>query len=376
MLCLDKLRITNFRNYAEAELKFHRRLNIILGDNAQGKTNMLEAIAYLSMGSSFREVSEEKLRRWGEDFFYLRAELMNRQGPHTLAVGCRRRQRLWKVDDMPCRYLSEIAGLLHTVVFTPEDLDLVKKGPEVRRFFLDREMIQLFRGYHVYLNNYKKALLQRNNLLRQADFSRPPAGFDQQLEVWEEQLAQNGGVIIRERSRILEKLEAISREIQGRLTDGGEELELKYTSPLAALAAAGAGPAELAAELRQAYAKGREEDKRRRLTLFGPHRDDFHILINGVDGRHFASQGQQRTAALALKLSELELVQQLAGYYPLLLLDDVFSELDAKRRQALLRLMLDKAQIFITATEIAGDLRALPQEDYNLYRVSAGQVAL
>ncbi len=373
MLRLNSLLLRNFRNYRECGLEFHPRLNIICGDNAQGKTNLLEAVAYLSLGSSFREQNEDKLKRWEAEFFFLRAELTAKDGEHSLAAGYQQRRRFWKKDGQPCRKISEIAGLLHTVVFQPEDLELVKKGPEVRRFFLDREMIQLYRGYHLYLSNYKKALLQRNNFLKQLDIGKKA---DDELAVWEEQLAQNGAVIVKMRWELLQRLDEISRQIHGELSGGAEELRLQYISPFGELAAdEAADEKRLAERLRQAYAAGREEDIRRRLTLLGPHRDDFRLYINGVDGRYYGSQGQQRTAALALKLSEVELVRQVAGYYPLLLLDDVFSELDAARRQALLRLMLHKAQIFITATEVGAELRGLNGADYYMFRVQSGAAA-
>lgn len=372
MLCLQNLMLRNFRNYTEQKLDFHPMLNIICGDNAQGKTNLLEAIAYLSLGSSFREQSEDKIKRQDEDFFFLKANLSAKDGEHSLSAGYQQHKRYWKKDDVPCKKISEVAGLLHTVVFQPEDLELVKKGPEVRRHFLDREMIQLYKGYHLYLANYKKALQQRNIFLKQMDFNTHNA--DAQLEIWEEQLVQNGAVIIAERQKIIKRLNEISHQIHAELTAGGEKLRLEYVCGAGDILADGADIVRIAEGLRQAYIDGREEDKRRRLTLLGPHRDDFQIFINDSNARHFGSQGQQRTAALALKLSEVELVWQESGYYPLLLLDDVFSELDAGRRRALLRLMLNKAQIFITATEVGSDLGALKITDYFLFQVVGGNI--
>lgn len=365
--------LRNFRNYEECSLQFHPKLNVIIGDNAQGKTNLLEAISYLSLGSSFRGQPNDKIKRWDSDFFFLRANYQNQLGPHSLSVGFQKRERIWKKDEQPCSRLSEIVGQLHTVVFSPEDLKLVQSGPDKRRAFLDREMVQLLRGYHIYLNNYKRALVQRNNLLKQMppDLLFSSAG-DEQLAIWEEQLAINGAEIVRRRSFTLQALNEICQQLHSELTGGRERLRLAYSCAWAE--AAGLPAAELADLLRQSYVQGRREDKQRRLTLLGPHRDDFAIYINEVDGRTFGSQGQQRTAALALKLSELELVHKLSGYYPLLLLDDVFSELDSSRRQALLSLMLNKAQIFITCTEIANDLRGLNPADYQLFKVQAGSI--
>ena len=369
---MNSLLLRNFRNYVECSLQFHPKLNVIIGNNAQGKTNLLEAISYLSLGSSFRSQPNDKIKRWDSDFFFLRANYQNQLGSHSLSVGFQRRERIWKKDEQPCSRLSEIVGQLHTVVFSPEDLKLVQSGPDKRRAFLDREMVQLLRGYHIYLNNYKRALMQRNNLLKQMppDLLFSSAG-DEQLAIWEEQLAVNGAEIVRRRSFTLQALNEICQELHSRLTGSQEHLHLVYSSTWAEQAGK-LEAEELADLLRQSYAQGRREDKQRRLTLLGPHRDDFAIYINEVDGRTFGSQGQQRTAALALKLSELELVHKLSGYYPLLLLDDVFSEFDSNRRQALLSLMLNKAQIFITCTEIANDLQKLNPADYQLFKVQAG----
>lgn len=377
MLYLQSLLLRNFRNYREESLEFHPKLNIITGDNAQGKTNLLEAIAYLSLASSFREQNEEKMKLRDADFFFLQAMLHKQNADHTLSAGYQRRQKFWKKDGQPCKKISEIAGFLHTVVFTPDDLELVKKSPDIRRMFLDREMIQLFQGYHIYLSNYKKALLQRNNLLKSIDYI-PAAQADAQLEVWEQQLADNGAVIMLRRCEILRRLNIISGRIHSELTDGGETLRLQYLSsfgqPASELASRKADPQELAGLLLKAYQSGRAEDKRRRLTLLGPHRDDFAIFINDIEARYFGSQGQQRTAALSLKLSEVELAREIAGYYPLLLLDDVFSELDSRRRRALLKIMLNKAQVFITSTEVSDDLSFLERGSYGLYQVKAGKV--
>lgn len=377
MLYLQSLLLRNFRNYQEGSLDFHPRLNIITGDNAQGKTNLLEAIAYLSLASSFREQNEEKMKLRGAEFFFLQAVLHRQNAEHTLSAGYQRRQKFWKKDGRPCQKISEIAGFLHTVVFTPDDLDLVKKSPDIRRLFLDREMIQLFQGYHVYLANYKKALLQRNNLLKGIDYITA-AQADAQLEVWEQQLADNGAVIMLRRCEILHRLNDISGRIHYELTNGSEQLTLQYLSSFgeqaATLAEQKAPVEELSALMMAAYRSGRAEDKRRRLTLLGPHRDDFSIFINDIEARYFGSQGQQRTAALSLKLSEVELAKEITGYYPLLLLDDVFSELDSRRRRALLKIMLNKAQVFITSTEVSDDLSFLQPGSYSLYEVKAGKV--
>ena len=374
---LCTLRLEQFRNYTTAFLHWHPNLNLIYGQNAQGKTNLLEAIAYLSLGSSFREQKEEHLLQWQQDYFYLAATLEKNQQEHSISAGYQKKRRLWKKDGVVCKKTSEIAGFLHTVVFTPEDLELVKKGPEQRRRFLDREMVQLFAGYHLFLNQYQKALQQRNALLRQLSGQHlDQTEQDALLLPWEESLAKAGAVIVQKRFAMVQQLETIAREIHRHLSNGKETLALSYQTrlkleqPLADLLAAG----QLSEIFLQHYSAQREIDLKQCYTHTGPHRDDIKITVNGVDLRHFGSQGQQRTAALAMKLSEVELVRQIKGEYPILLLDDVLSELDAGRRQALLAMMWQKAQIFITATEKETELLWQDAGEYATYQVKQGVV--
>lgn len=372
-MILKSMVLRNFRNYKEQQINWHSKINIIYGKNAQGKTNLLEAIAYLSLGKSFREQTEEKMKMWNNDFFFLGAEIEKNGKEHSLSAGYNNRKKFWKKDNNHCKNISEIIGFLHTVVFTPEDLELVKKGPEVRRFFLDREMVQMFGGYHLYLNNYKKALLQRNNLLKQMQYNSSLT--DDMLAIWEDQLAENGAFIIMKRYQILEKLNVIAKEIHSILSDGGEDLKLVYDCgggkiDFSSLSTLG----DLRKQLLLNFEAKREDDKRRGVTTIGPHRDDFKIFINDIDARNFGSQGQQRTAALAIKLSEVELVYEIAGYYPLLLLDDVLSELDYYRRKALISMMLNKAQIFISTTDINNELANIDKKDYEKFEIEGGKI--
>ena len=369
---LKSLLLRQFRNYAECRLDWHPDINVIYGKNAQGKTNLLEAISYLSTGVSFREQSEQKLGNWDSDFFYLEAELEREEDVHIISAGYQQRKKLWKKDGAVCKKMSQVVGFLHTVVFTPEDLEIVKKGPEQRRHFLDREMLQIFGGYHRDLNTYKKALLQRNNLLKQIEFERIRSREEQDLllKPWEEQLAAAGAVITMKRAAIINRLNEIAGGIHSHLSDGTEQLELTYEPSVLLLAEDNRQDVEN--QLLDMYANARPDDLRRGFSTVGPHRDDFRIAINGVDARVYGSQGQQRTAALSIKLSEIELVQELNGYYPILLLDDVLSELDKNRRAALLEMALDKSQIFITSTDIDQELLELTRGSFNKYHIENG----
>lgn len=370
---LDRLTVRGFRNYTDHTFFWHPQINIIYGSNAQGKTNLLEAISYLSAGASFRGQNEEKLLNWDSDFFFLEAELEREDRLCTVSAGYQQRKKLWKKNGAPCRRVSEIVGFLHTVIFTPEDLEIVKKGPELRRNFLDREMLQMFHGYHRVLNQYKKALFQRNNLLKQLAFS----GKDEQealLAPWESQLATGGALILQKRAFIIDRLNEIAAPIHRRLSGGAETLCLSYEPALPDTSILPREEEILAERLAEALVQRREEDLRRGFTTCGPHRDDLKISINGVDARYYGSQGQQKTAALSVKLSEPALVREINGYYPILLLDDVLSELDKNRRAALLELALGKSQIFLTTTDIDQELLATEADRCRRFHICHGRL--
>ncbi len=372
---LNSLTIRCFRNYEDCEFFWHPEINIIYGKNAQGKTNLLEAVSYLSTASSFRGQNEEKLENWGSDFFFLEAELERDGQNETVSAGYSQRKKLWKKNGVVCKKISDIVGFLHTVVFTPEDLEIVKKGPDLRRLFLDREMLQMFSGYSSYLNSYKKALMQRNNLLKQIEFERINSETERDLLLlpWEESLSQSGAVIVQKRAAVVDRLNIIAAEIHDFLSGGEEKLALQYETTLPFVDEY-SDLRDLAEQLKASYAASRNEDLRRGFTTTGPHRDDFKISINGVDARHFGSQGQQKTAALSIKLSEIELVKEINGYYPIVLLDDVLSELDKNRRAALLKMAFGKSQIFITTTDIDQQLLGLNDNACNKYHIVNGNL--
>lgn len=345
---LTRLRIDNFRNYEKEEIFWDEAMNIICGMNAQGKSNLLEAISYLSLASSFRQSADSELIGWGKDFFYLEGDVTDRQRKLTVAAAYdRQKGRRWKINGTQKHKLQQILGYFHTVVFSPEDLDIVKCGPQSRRRQLNRQMVQLFPEYCSLLVGYNQVLKQRNSLLKSAW----KKDIRTELAAWDVQMADFAGRIIRMRLDTVFLLSPLAQEAHARLSKQ-EKLTMEYQSLLPQTEMEKMTVKDISTVFLKKLEKLREAECARGMTLSGPHRDDLHLCINGVSARNFASQGQQRTVALSWKLAELELAFATRGEYPVLLLDDVMSELDINRREQLLFLMRDKAQTFITATDI------------------------
>lgn len=366
---LKRLLVSNFRNYENVEIFWHPQINIIRGFNAQGKSNLLEAIAYLSLASSFRGASDSELIKFSpianptlldqnpemafcqEDFFHIQGDVVkehNPMNPMRISVGFTRdKRKSWKINEKPHRRLTEILGRFHTVIFSPEDLLLVKSGPVARRRYLNRQMIQLYPDYYTLMLRYNQILKQRNSLLRQPYSSH----LREQLEPWNSQLAEYAALIYKRRLEILADLSVAAGIFHNQLCQQ-EGLRLEYRSFLPQQELTALSEEEIATAFCERLVENYVVEKARGLTLIGPHRDDLEIFINEVSARRFGSQGQQRSAALSLKLAELELANKIKGEYPVLLLDDVMSELDENRRTQLLTLMGEKAQLFITATDL------------------------
>jgi len=355
-MLLKRLRLDNFRNYGHGELLPDPGVNLIYGANAQGKSNLLEAVSYLGMASSFRAAADNELVRYEQPYFYLEGEAESEtQGPLKISAAYSRdKKRKWTVNGQPKKRLTDVVGLLHSVVFAPEDIYLVKAGPEQRRRYLNRQMSQNEREYCRLLLSYNHVLKQRNACLKKTVESH----CADELAAWDKQLIAYGSVIIAGRLRTVSQLIPLAARLHDQLS-GGEELSMAYQNQLLAKISEAEPRAEQIAELFAGeLARLRQAEAARGLTLAGPHRDDLLILINGRPARDYASQGQQRTLALALKLAELELARQLTGEYPLLLLDDVLSELDEQRRDQIIELVSGKTQTFISAVEGSCPVRA------------------
>lgn len=365
---LERLRLENYRNYERLDLSFDGLLHLFVGRNAQGKTNLLEAIHVLALARSHRTHSDEDLIRWGSETAAVAGTAGRRSGGLRLELVVSRSGKKAKANGLEQRKLSDYVGLLNVVLFAPEDLSLVKGSPGVRRRFLDMELGQAFPAYLRELSQYQRLLRQRNRLLRQLAGRPLPSGL---LDVFSEQLAAAGVKIILKRQGFIKKLSRWASDIHEQMTDGAERLDVRYLPSLQLDAEEDEDAAfrRFMVKLSQV----REEEIRRGVTLVGPHRDDLAFSINGVDAQVYGSQGQQRTVALSLKLAEIELIAEETGEYPILLLDDVLSELDRRRRSRLIAAFCGKIQTFVTATSLEGlDLRSMAGA--TLHCVEAGRV--
>ena len=362
-MLLNALQLINFRNYASGTAVFSPRLNLIYGENAQGKSNLLEAICYLALNSSFREASDGEILGWGQDFFRLEAQAESGRAQLELAIGYdRSKRKSWQINGLPQTKLHQVLGYLHVVIFSPADLALVQAGPQVRRRFLNREMVQLKPDFCSLLVRYNQVIRQRNAVLKTGQ-----AG--PLLAAWNQQLVTLGAQIIHRRLALLQRLKPLAASFHRALSREREGLTIKYRGIAPEEQLLAAGFEQLQELFWQRLTRMEEAEKSRGMSLLGPHRDDFELEINGKITRQYGSQGQQRTAALALKLAELELAREERGECPLLLLDDVLSELDAGRRQQLLQMMNGLTQTFITTTDQQFQL-----EGAKSFYISAGNI--
>lgn len=350
---INQLRLKDFRNYKSLDISFHPKVNIFMGNNAQGKTNLLEAIYITSLGKSFRTGKDWEMIRFEMPFFRVEVDASKDGEVLLIDMAVSQEKKGIKIDGLKATKTSDLLENIYTVIFSPEDLKIVKDEPEKRRRFIDREITQLRPSYYQNLTCYKKALVQRNALLKDCNLN------EENLNVWDESLAYYGHRIMEQREIFISKLDTISRQLHNDITEGKETLEVIYEK-------------DCCEDLLEKLTRSHRRDRMRGTTGAGPHRDDLKILVNGVDIRPYGSQGQQRTAALSLKLSELQLIKEETGEEGILLLDDVLSELDAQRQQFLIK-SLGSVQLFITATELSKEVRK-SLAGGNLYRVTEGCV--
>ncbi|MCI8369699.1 MAG: DNA replication/repair protein RecF [Clostridia bacterium] len=350
----------NFRNYIDERVEFSDGLNVVFGKNAQGKTNCAEAVFYLCTGISPRSRRDKQLIRRGEQCAEISAEAEGRYGKMLISAKITETGREFKLNGNKITRNADILGNLFSVFFSPHELRLIQDGPDERRRFLNVSISQLSRPYYTALSRYNKILEQRNNLLK----SRSLEAVYDSLPVWDEQLCKYAAVVASKRAEYIEMLSPLAKEAHSYLTDGAEELcispEKKYKGSAAEL------ETRLFAELSANY----ERDIRLGYTASGPHRDDIDIEINGDDAKTYASQGQTRTAALSIKLAEVEIFKRLSGEYPVLILDDVMSELDLPRRKKLVE-RTSGLQTILTCTHAE---RVLYGRETRKIRIDGGKV--
>ena len=316
-------------------MNFNQGTNILYGDNAQGKTNILEAVYLAGTSKSHKGSKDREMIRFENEESHIR--MMVKKGDFSYKIDMHLRKNKAKgvaINGLPIRKARELMGVVNLVFFSPEDLNIIKNGPGERRRFLDSELCQLDGVYITELAGYNHIVNQRNRLLKDC-YMNP--GLKSTLDVWDMQMVDYGKKIIGKREAFVEELNEIAKGLHKGLTGGIEELEILYE------------PSVTAAEFEDKLSRNRERDLRMKLTSVGPHRDDFCVKVNGIDIRRYGSQGQQRTAALSLKLSEIYLVKKKIRDTPVLLLDDVLSELDSSRQTYLLESIHD-IQTLITCT--------------------------
>jgi DNA replication and repair protein RecF len=363
---LQSLTLNRYRNLEPLVLEPSEGLNVLVGSNAQGKTNLLEAIYVCCVGRSHQTVRDRELIRWGEETASLMVDCRHRDGPHRVEVRLTLSGRkMVRINGHPVHRLGELMGHMNAVIFSPAELSLVRDGPSCRRRFIDIAMSQIRPAYFYTLQRYQHALAQRNALLRAIAAG---GGGRDTLPVWEAQLARSGARLIVARRDFCDRLSQRAAGIHERLS-GGEKLLAVYE----ASARSGDVP-DLEAELQAGMMNGRDADIRRGATSLGPHRDDLALTLDGRDIRAFGSQGQKRTCALSLKLAEREMMREETGEEPLLLLDDVLSELDEDRRRMLLS-HIENTQVFITCVN-AEQAPALYRRSARVYDVEAGRVSV
>jgi len=347
---LENIALRNFRNYEAQELSFSPSINVLIGENAQGKTNLIESIYFLAMSRSHRTARDRELIRWDSDFAKVNGKLKKKSHSVPMEIILSKRGKIAKLNHLEQKKLSNYIGQLNVILFAPEDLSLVKGSPSVRRKFIDMELGQMNKIYLYHLAQYQQILKQRNQFLKQAKYDTK---YDQiYLDVLTEQLAADGAEVLFYRFRFIEKLNEWAQKVQTDISNGKETLKIRYktTSEITEELTV----EEIFEQLKEIYKKSQKQEIEQGTTTTGPHRDDLIFYVNDKNVQTYGSQGQQRTTALSLKLAEIELMNEITGEYPILLLDDVLSELDDNRQTHLLNSIQDKVQTFITTTSLDG----------------------
>lgn len=347
---IETLRLSNYRNYEAASAEFSKHVNVFLGENAQGKTNIMEAIYVLAMAKSHRTSNDKELIRWDAEYGKIKGDVHKKYGTVPFELTISQKGKKAKVNHLEQSRLSDYIGQMNVVMFAPEDLNLVKGSPQVRRRFLDMEIGQISPVYLHDLLQFQKILKQRNHILKQNQGK--PSLDDVMFAIYTEQYVEAAVKVIAKRMQFIELLQSWAETIHHGISRGLEKLNIRYHCT------AGIDFETTVDEWKQQLTDKLEKSQRTELqrgtTLYGPHRDDLQFFVNDYDVQTYGSQGQQRTTALSLKLAEIELIHQEVGEPPILLLDDVLSELDDYRQTHLLNTIQDKVQTFVTTTTVDG----------------------
>ena len=351
-----KIRLKNYRNFSNLSIEFDSNLNIFIGNNAQGKTNLLEGINLIVKGGSYRTKEDKEVINWNSESAYLFGEISKDDENIQVALALEKKSEdFYKnklVKTIKINQNIQKKTVLNKefkgVVFSPEHLQIIKGAPSLRRKFLDEQISQIYPLYHRYLSEYYRILGHRNNILKKEINQKKKR---EQFLMWDPRLIERGSFLILTRIKFIKKINRLAHKFHQKITKEKENIKLTYQSNI--LKGQEENISSINKEFKDKLEEHREKEIEQRATLLGPHRDDFSVYINGFNIASYGSQGQQRTVVLSLKLSELELIKEKEGDYPIFFLDDVMSELDEDRRHFLLGLIIDKkVQTFITSINL------------------------
>lgn len=354
---IESISLNDFRNYKSQKIYPDKGINIFFGENAQGKTNILESIYLLSTGKSHRTSKDNELLNWNSDDCKVKIEYNKESSENQIEVYLKRSgKKQLNINGVKKQRIGDILGNLNVTLFSPDHMRIIKEGPSERRKFIDIIQCQIKPKYYYNLCQYQKVLEQRNKLL--VSIKKESKSSDL-LDIWDEQLYFYGNVLIKERENFIKIINAYAKSVHSKITDNRENVDIIYKPSVSN---------NFLEELKYK----RHKDIKNSITNIGPHRDDLLLYINGKDVKAYASQGQQRTVLLSLKLSELKFISDETKSYPILLLDDVFSELDTKRQNYLMDFIKD-IQTFITCTDVSY-FKNFRIDNYTLFNVNDGNI--
>ncbi|MBB6716733.1 DNA replication/repair protein RecF [Clostridium gasigenes] len=357
---IKRLQMLNYRNYIALDISFSKNVNVFIGDNAQGKTNILESIYYCAFAKSHRTSKDKELINWNGENTFISLSVSKKRIDKRIDINILKDgKKAIKINKIKVNKIGELFGSFNVVMFSPEDLKIIKDSPGVRRRFIDMELCQLNSRYYYNLVQYNKILNERNIVLKNMKIDKDI------LDVYDIQLIDYGYNIITDRINYMDKLNYYGKNIHGDITSGKEQIEFKYVSTIKDLK-------NIKEDFYKILKQNRIKDIDRGVTSVGPHRDDFLVLINNVDTKIYGSQGQQRTAVLTIKFSSLKIIKELTGENPVLLLDDVLSELDFSRKKYILS-TIGGLQTIITCTGI-DDLTEYLDENSKIFKVKNGEI--
>ncbi len=371
-MIVKSIKLKNFRNFSELNIDLNNILNIFIGDNGQGKTNLLESIYLCSIGKTFKLNSENDLIKFGQNSFEVEILINKENGSNIVSkviniTYVKNQKRIVKINGVKLEKNSELIGLLNNVIFTPDDLKIIKGSPIERRKFINIDISQIKPKYKYLLKNYKKVITGRNNILKDLTNN----SNRDVLSIWNDYLIDIGSEIIFYRKEYIKNLKHYAALIYANISDNKENFELLYKCDIGNVE--NLSKNEIKEIFREKINKSIENEIFRKNSLYGPHKDDIIIKINDKDFKYFGSQGQQRSAVLAIKLAEIEIIKNEIGEYPILLLDDVLSELDNKRKNFLIN-YIKNIQTIITSTD-DNDLKDLVKNnDKKIFHICEGNI--